>query len=1455
MIWSYLRGQGITRALGGLIAMLAVCAGRAQAIEFVTDHSINSGQFAGEDIIVTNCTVSIDCTPGFTNYRSLLVRGYGVVRAGTGTLLLGVTGDTTIEAGSRLDASYSGYGHHEGPGAGGSNAGTGATHGGTGGGTSNKAYGLVTEPVTLGSGGGCNNNEQFKGGVGGGAAHIRVGGLFDLAGSVTAAGADGWKAGGGAGGSLWIEAGTLAGAGAIAANGGNAGTADSWPAHGGGGGRVAVHANSSIFSGSLQARGGSGSFSNGGPGSCYFRDAGTSTETLTFDNGGLVGPTRHQAPALTTTDLIVTAPTVMVFDCSSSAVQVRDLTVRSGATVTCPANDGSGLLIMVTRDLRVEAGGEVTATGAGHPYQQGLGRGHYNTGDGGTHGGTGSGNWEWWAYGSITEPVLPGSGGGSNNGNQFNGGAGGGRLSMDVTGTATVDGAVSADGGAAYKAGGGAGGSVWMHVGSLAGSGAIRADGGAASTEYWPAQGGGGGRVAVYWGSTAFSGSLSARGGRWTSNGVTASGGPGTVFTQNTTTLQQTVTFDNAGVAGTTYHAALSIAGADWFFSSATVVFRCVDEPLATRDLTVRAGGVVTCPGNDGIGLRVNVGRNLTVDLGGSIDVTGCGYVYEQGPGRGHSDTGDGGTHGGMGARNGWWWAYGSITDPTDQGSGGGSNNGGQFKGSAGGGILAITVLGDTTVNGAIAADGAGAWKAGGGSGGSIRLATGSLAGSGAIRANGGGAGTQDGWSASGGGGGRVSVTWDTSTFSGSFAARGGQGIAGGASIGGPGTVYTKDRLTPREAVTFDNGGLAGYTYHQAFAMPGADLIMASGEVYFGCTAGPLEVRDLTVLAGTVTCPGNDGAGLRLNVNRNLTVAPGGAVSVSGRGYPDRTGPGGGHYSVGDGGTYGGQGGRNWLAPYGSVHYPDSYGSGGGSNNGSQYTGGPGGGLMRLTVKGDLVVNGSVSADGYGAWEGGAGSGGALRIACGTISGTGVISAMGGTSSTADFSAGGGGGGRIAIRRSAGGAFNGGLVTVAGGSGARGGPAGGVGTIYWGHTYSEADLLLVSSDATLVWNADGTGLASVTLGNAGMAVVTGTQVGAYTGVPGAPGTVALGSTTVPSLQPNESVRVSVPVMSGVKVTNLHLVADPDNLVAEGSETNNTVILVVGRTDTSVYVPDRSGIITTTVALKGYLKRLTDNAWLSGKALTFKVAGTAVGTATTDAGGQAVLNWVIDAGAASRALRAEFAGDATYNPSGGNATLTAQTVSTKVYVVDRTAKIKSYVVLKAYLYLMNNATVAGKPMTMKLDGTELGTMDTNPSGYIQFGYTVAEGAGAGVRTIRTEFAGDAGYNASANTGKLTVTKANLYLWPYVRSGKTGTTLPLKAYVRSLPDYVVQPGKSVAFSVNGTAVDTGVVAADGWATVTWAIPAGEATGAHTATAAFAGDDWYLPASANAAFNVVP
>ncbi len=307
----------------------------------------------------------------------------------------------------------------------------------------------------------------------------------------------------------------------------------------------------------------------------------------------------------------------------------------------------------------------------------------------------------------------------------------------------------------------------------------------------------------------------------------------------------------------------------------------------------------------------------------------------------------------------------------------------------------------------------------------------------------------------------------------------------------------------------------------------------------------------------------------------------------------------------------------------------------------------------------------------------------------------------------------------------------------------------------------------------------------------------------------------------------------------------------DSTLKPGAGTGTLTITQGG---TSLYTVDRAGIITTPVSLKGYLKRLTDNSWVVGRAVRFLIDGVEVGSASTDTDGMAALTWTISAGPALRGIKAEFAGDVAYTASFGTAKLTAQTVATKVYVVDRTAKVKSYTVLKAYLYLLSNSVVPGKPMTVKLDGVVLGSATTNPSGYVQFGYTVAEGAGSGTRVIRGEFAGDAGHNASANTGKLTVTKGDLYIWPYVRSGARGTAHPLRAYVRSLPDYVIQPGKAITYRVNGTDIGSANVGADGWASVTWSIPAAEPIAAHTATAAFAGDGWYNTQSASTTFNVV-
>ncbi|MCX6360543.1 MAG: hypothetical protein NT029_12075 [Armatimonadetes bacterium] len=297
------------------------------------------------------------------------------------------------------------------------------------------------------------------------------------------------------------------------------------------------------------------------------------------------------------------------------------------------------------------------------------------------------------------------------------------------------------------------------------------------------------------------------------------------------------------------------------------------------------------------------------------------------------------------------------------------------------------------------------------------------------------------------------------------------------------------------------------------------------------------------------------------------------------------------------------------------------------------------------------------------------------------------------------------------------------------------------------------------------------------------------------------------------------------------------------------------VLEKTRTATRLSSPDRTGVIADTIALKGFLYVDATSAPLAGRTLSFAVAGTHVGDAVTDAAGAAALLWTITDGPATRTITASFGYDPVYRAVTTTAKLTALSYATKVYVIDRTAKIKTYTVLKAYLYLLNNTPVGGKLMAIKVDGTLVGTDTTRAAGYAQLGYTVALGAGSGIRVISGEWAGNGGYLASANTGKLTANKADIYIWTYVRSAKRGTGHPLRAYVRSLPDYVILPGKSITFSVNGTEVGTGVVGADGWANVVWAMPADEPLGAHTARAAFAGDAWFVAGAGTLSFNVVP
>ncbi|MBM3493792.1 MAG: Ig-like domain repeat protein, partial [Armatimonadetes bacterium] len=289
--------------------------------------------------------------------------------------------------------------------------------------------------------------------------------------------------------------------------------------------------------------------------------------------------------------------------------------------------------------------------------------------------------------------------------------------------------------------------------------------------------------------------------------------------------------------------------------------------------------------------------------------------------------------------------------------------------------------------------------------------------------------------------------------------------------------------------------------------------------------------------------------------------------------------------------------------------------------------------------------------------------------------------------------------------------------------------------------------------------------------------------------------------------------------------------------ASAGPSSGTNTLTVSQAPTSVWVPHRVGTITESVELRAWLRRTTDNAWVVGRTITFKIDGTTVGTGVTAATGRAIYNWVITAGNASRTIGGDFAGDASYLASSGTGTLTCQSWSTKMWGVDRRAKITAYTVFRAWLARLDNTPVVGKTITFSLDGTVLGTDTTSYTGRAQIGYTVQDGAGSGTRTILAQWAGDAGYSASSCTNTLTVDKADAYIWVLPRKVPLGGVANLYAYFRRLKDYQPQTSKTVDFKINGTVVQT--VITDGSGIARYSYTTSEPVGVHTIRCEFYGD----------------
>ena len=380
---------------------------------------------------------------------------------------------------------------------------SGGSYGGLGSGsTPNQTYGSVVSPAHLGSGGGCGDYDR-KGGDGGGwikvhADEMLVDGVVSANGGIPG----NYGAAGGAGGSLNVEVGTLSGSGVIRANGG----ADD---NSGGGGRIAVSYQNLLFDGShFEVLGGQGSSAKGGNGTLFLKSSAQTNGDLIIDGHALSAANdKSPIPAAYTFDNVVLRNSALVLGDSPLNI-AGELRLENNSKLMHTRGLDNGLQINAA-SVRVDATSAIDVSGRG--YRGGLRDGapcsgetlgglfnvrEYTGGSYGGYGGKGNGSPQSLVYGSPSEPVYLGSGGGCGDYDR-KGGDGGGRVEIAARGTVEVLGAIKADGSASesYDAGAGSGGSIKIEAQAIKGSGSISANGGGGDVA------GGGGRIAVFYGN------------------------------------------------------------------------------------------------------------------------------------------------------------------------------------------------------------------------------------------------------------------------------------------------------------------------------------------------------------------------------------------------------------------------------------------------------------------------------------------------------------------------------------------------------------------------------------------------------------------------------------------------------------------------------------------------------------------------------------------------------------------------------------------------------------------------------------------------------------------------------------------------------------------------------------------------------------------------------------------
>ncbi|NLF86444.1 MAG: hypothetical protein GX571_10115, partial [Lentisphaerae bacterium] len=665
------------------------------------------------------------------------------------------------------------------------------------------------------------------------------------------------------------------------------------------------------------------------------------------------------------------------------------------------------LALNVGGDFYLGPYGAINLDGLGYPKGKGPGAGVSGTTAtrrSASHGGPGAYNpVTSTTYGSITQPETLGSGAN---------GPGGGALFLQVDGTATIDGLISAQGiGGSATACPGAGGSIFIKAAAFAGSGTVQA--GVATEGYY---GSGGGRIALVATSESSFGSMTFRANPSTSTANEGGGRAGTVFLGTPTSGRLIIDQENIGASSAnftllpspteTFATAPAISGP---LDDAALILTNGAQVALTSDLRMAdlpwLGGQLSLNSHT-LYLKADAPSGaFPADYGaGTTNLPGVFHTF----GNGDTLTRDGRLLWGDAPVT---WRVATLVY---QDSGGTATNTGyandQYIAHGSALQLAATAAApetpfrfwDGTLPGGAASSDANP------------LAIASLGGNSAFRA----------WFSTN----MVDLSHN-------------QWLPGSVSDDWFAPYNWNLLMVPvaGQNVTLPAGSnvrLSGPS-----AALGVFTVDPAATLTFDGWNSPLEASTLTIhgtlthLPQTVTTTNGlgewDAQHRILLKGQNLTVATDGALNADGKGYLPGAGPGsvppflgigddGTSYAMGGGGGYGGSGafylsGRGGLA-YGRADDPWQPGSGGCYRPlyyGSRSK--PGGGAIRIEMSGSVTVDGIVSANGPNCTGGGTGgSGGGIAVYCQTFSGatSGWIRATGGTGA---LEGGSGGGGRIAL--------------------------------------------------------------------------------------------------------------------------------------------------------------------------------------------------------------------------------------------------------------------------------------------------------------------------------------------------------------------------------------------------------------------------------------------------------